>query len=79
MLVLGARTAAAAHLPGRRERLLHGSAIPIAIVPSDYATRHSGPLQTVTAAYVDTPDGRHALTSPLRSPRTSEPASTSCR
>ena len=64
MLVLGARRARGLRrtYPGSTaERLLHGSAIPIAIVPSDYAIRHTGPLRTVTAAYVDTPDGRHAL------------------
>jgi nucleotide-binding universal stress UspA family protein len=61
MLVLGARKARGLRrtYPGSTaERLLHGSAIPIAIVPSDYAVRHSGTLKTVTAAYIDTPDGR---------------------
>jgi len=43
------------------ERLLAGSVCPVAVAPADY-TDPPGALGTIGVAYVDTPDGRAALT-----------------
>ncbi|MDQ3479748.1 MAG: universal stress protein, partial [Actinomycetota bacterium] len=48
------------------ERLLHGSAIPVAIVPSGYVDREREQLRQVTVAFIDTPDGRAAVNSAVR-------------
>ncbi len=64
VLVLGARRARGLRrtYPGSTaERLLHGSASPVTIVPSDYAEREDGGLKRVTVAFVDTTDGHAAL------------------
>ncbi len=64
VLVLGARRARGLRrtYPGSTaERLLHGSASPVTIVPSDYAERDDSGLERVTVAFVDTPDGHTAL------------------
>ena len=44
------------------ERLLHGGPCPVAIVPDGYRERAASPIQRVGVAYVDTPEGRSALT-----------------
>lgn len=69
MLVLGARRARGLRrtYPGSTaERLLHGAASPVTIVPSDYASRGEGALSRVTVAFVDTPDGHAALATGAR-------------
>lgn len=69
VLVLGARRARGLRrtYPGSTaERLLHGAAIPVAIVPSGYADRKGERLQRVTVAYIDTPDGQAAVESAVR-------------
>jgi len=43
------------------ERLLHGSPVPVAVVPWGYADTPDAPLSRVTATFVDTADGRVAL------------------
>jgi len=69
VLVLGARRARDLRrtYPGSTaERLLHGSAIPVAIVPSGYVDREREQLRQVTVAFIDTPDGRAAVNSAVR-------------
>ncbi|MGI8888818.1 MAG: universal stress protein [Nocardioidaceae bacterium] len=69
VLVLGARRARGLRrtYPGSTaERLLHGAAIPVAIVPSGYADREGDPLRRVTVAFIDTPDGQAAVDSAVR-------------
>lgn len=66
VLVLGARRAHGLRrtYPGSTaERLFHGAAIPVAIVPRGYADREPAQLQRVTVAFIDTPDGRAAVNS----------------
>jgi len=48
------------------ERLLQGSPTPVAMVPSGYADAGRGPLRRMAVAYVDTPDGRVALSEAAR-------------
>lgn len=48
------------------ERLLNGSAVPVAVVPWGYADTPAGPLRRVASAYVDTPDARTALDHAVR-------------
>ncbi len=43
------------------ERLLQGSATPVALVPWDYESAEDHELARVVVAYVDTPDGQAAL------------------
>ena len=43
------------------ERLLQGSPVPVAMVPYGWSEDPEPPLATVTAAFVDTPDGHVAL------------------
>jgi nucleotide-binding universal stress UspA family protein len=69
VLVLGARRARGLRrtYPGSNaQRLLHGSASPVTIVPSDYAEREDTGLRRVTVAYLDTPDGQAALSAGAR-------------
>lgn len=69
LLVLGARRARGLRrtYPGSTaERLLHGAAIPVAIVPSGYADREGERLQRVTVAFIDTPDGKAAVDTAVR-------------
>ncbi|WP_030435262.1 universal stress protein [Actinoplanes subtropicus] len=47
------------------ERLLAGSVCPVAVAPADY-TEPPGALGMIGLAYVDTPDGRAALTEAAR-------------
>jgi len=63
-LVLGARRARGLRrtYPGSTaERLLHGSAVPVTIVPSGYADREPDAIHHVSVAFVDTPDGNAAV------------------
>ena len=69
VLVLGARRARGLRrtYPGSNaQRLLHGSASPVTIVPSDYAEREDTGFRRVTVAYLDTPDGQAALSAGAR-------------
>lgn len=69
MLVLGARRSRGLRrtYPGSTaQRLLHGSAIPVAMVPSGYAEREREPLRRVTVAFIDTPDGQAAVASAVQ-------------
>ena len=43
------------------DRLLHGAAAPVAVVPWGYADIEERPLRSVAVAFVDTPDGRVAF------------------
>ena len=64
LVVLGARRDSSLRrtFPGSTaERLLHGSVIPVAVVPWGYADTGSEPLRRVAAAYVATPESRVAL------------------
>jgi nucleotide-binding universal stress UspA family protein len=45
---------------GTAERLLHGSACPVAVAPRGQR-RRAGPLRAPAVAYVDTPEGHEAL------------------
>jgi len=68
LVVLGTRRAGRRRtFPGSTaQRLMQGSALPVAIVPWGYADTADGPLESVAAAYVDTPDGRVALEHAVR-------------
>ncbi len=44
------------------ERLLHGAPGPVGLVPWDYEAGSIGPIKRVAVAYIDTEDGRAALT-----------------
>ena len=48
------------------ERLLHGAAGPVALVPWDYEAATDVPVKRVAVAYIDTEDGRAALTAAAR-------------
>ncbi len=64
MLVLGSRRARALRrtFPGSTaERMLHGAPAPVVVVPWGYADDERGPITCVTAAFIDTADGRAAL------------------
>jgi nucleotide-binding universal stress UspA family protein len=64
MLVLGARRTRDLRrtYPGSTaERLLHGAALPITLIPNGYADVDETPITRVTVAYVDSPDGTQAL------------------
>lgn len=64
VLVLGSRRTRGMRrtFPGSTaNRLLHGSAAPVAVVPWGYADTDDRPLSTVAVAFVDTPEGRVAF------------------
>ena len=64
MLVLGSRRTRGLRrtFPGSTaDRLLHGSAAPVTVVPWGYAETDPGPLRAVACAFVDTSDGHVAL------------------
>ena len=44
------------------ERLLHGAPCPVAVVPDGYRERSESPVRRIGVAYLDTPEGRSALT-----------------
>lgn len=46
---------------GTAERLLHGSACPVAVAPRGYRRRDTAGLRRIGVAFVDTPDGREAV------------------
>jgi nucleotide-binding universal stress UspA family protein len=49
-------------LPGSTgERLLHGAACPVAVAPRGARDQPDGPVETVGCAFIDTSDGREAL------------------
>ncbi|MGI8530451.1 MAG: universal stress protein [Geodermatophilaceae bacterium] len=68
LVVLGTRRAGRRRTsPGSTaNRLMHGSALPVAIVPWGYADTSDSPLKSAAVAYVDTPDGRVALSHAVR-------------
>jgi nucleotide-binding universal stress UspA family protein len=64
MLVLGSRRTRGMRrtFPGSTaDRLLHGAAAPVAVVPWGYADVEERPLGKVAVAFVDTPEGRVAF------------------
>jgi nucleotide-binding universal stress UspA family protein len=64
VLVLGSRRSRGMRrtFPGSTaERLLHGTAAPVAVVPWGYADSPPRPMSRVAVAFVDTPEGRVAL------------------
>lgn len=64
MLVLGSRRTRGMRrtYPGSTaDRLLHGAAAPVVVVPWGYADVEDRPLKSVAVAFVDTPDGRVAF------------------
>jgi nucleotide-binding universal stress UspA family protein len=64
LLVLGSRRTRGMRrtFPGSTaDRLLHGAAAPVAVVPWGYADTEERPLRTVAVAFVDTPEGRVAF------------------
>jgi nucleotide-binding universal stress UspA family protein len=64
LLVLGSRRTRGLRrtFPGSTaERLLHGAAAPVTVVPWGYADTEPRPLATVAVAFVDTPEGRVAF------------------
>lgn len=64
MLVLGSRRTRGMRrtFPGSTaDRLLHGAAAPVAVVPWGYADLEQRPLTRVAVAFVDTPEGRVAF------------------
>jgi nucleotide-binding universal stress UspA family protein len=64
LLVLGSRRTRGMRrtFPGSTaERLLHGAAAPVTVVPWGYAETADRPLAKVAVAFVDTPEGRVAL------------------
>jgi nucleotide-binding universal stress UspA family protein len=64
MLVLGSRRTRGMRrtFPGSTaDRLLHGAAAPVAVVPWGYADIDDRPLARVAVAFVDTPEGRVAF------------------
>jgi nucleotide-binding universal stress UspA family protein len=64
MLVLGSRRTRGRRrtFPGSTaDRLLHGAAAPVAVVPWGYADIEARPLAKVAVAFVDTPEGRVAF------------------
>jgi nucleotide-binding universal stress UspA family protein len=64
MLVLGSRRTRGMRrtFPGSTaDRLLHGAAAPVTVVPWGYADVEERPLSKVAVAFVDTPDGRVAF------------------
>jgi len=64
LVILGTRRGAqtARTFPGSTaDRLFSGAGSPVAIVPNGYAESGPGPLHRICAAFVDTADGRLAL------------------
>jgi nucleotide-binding universal stress UspA family protein len=64
LLVLGSRRTRGMRrtFPGSTaDRLLHGAAAPVAMVPWGYADTEQRPLATVAVAFVGTPEGRVAF------------------
>jgi nucleotide-binding universal stress UspA family protein len=64
LLVLGSRRTRGMRrtFPGSTaDRLLHGAAAPVAVIPWGYADIEERPLDSVAVAFVDTPDGRVAF------------------
>jgi nucleotide-binding universal stress UspA family protein len=64
LLVLGSRRTRGMRrtFPGSTaDRLLHGAAAPVAVVPWGYADTEERALDSVAVAFVDTPDGRVAF------------------
>jgi nucleotide-binding universal stress UspA family protein len=64
LLVLGSRRTRGLRrtFPGSTaDRLLHGTAAPVAVVPWGYADTEQRPLAQVAVAYVDTPEARVAF------------------
>lgn len=64
LLVLGSRRTRGMRrtFPGSTaDRLLHGAAAPVTVVPWGYADVEERPLATVAVAFVDTPEGRVAF------------------
>jgi nucleotide-binding universal stress UspA family protein len=64
LLVLGSRRSGGLRrtFPGSTaERMLHGAPAPVVVVPWGYADDERGPITCVTAAFIDTPDGRAAV------------------
>src|SRR5215211_6399790 len=43
------------------ERLLHGTAVPVAVAPRGYRRRGTEPLRALGAAFVNTPEGHRAV------------------
>jgi hypothetical protein len=65
ILILGSRKTRGVRrtAPGNTaERLLHGAPGPVGLVPWDYEAASVGPIKRVAVAYIDTEDGRAALT-----------------
>ena len=65
MLVAGSGRPEPGELGSTAERLLAGSVCPVAVAPADLA-EPPGTLGRIGVAYVDTPDGRAALTEAAR-------------
>jgi nucleotide-binding universal stress UspA family protein len=64
MLVVGSRRTRGLRrtFPGSTaDRLLHGSAAPVTVVPWGYAETDPAPLSRIAVAFVDTPEGRVAF------------------